>query len=67
MQLLPDVPTLSLRAQLFRGGCWQGNYDQALASIRKLKRLGASEGAQVWPNHDFAFYRSLPAFPDWCA
>jgi len=31
----------------------------ALASIRKLKALAASDGAELWPNHDFGFYRRL--------
>ena len=47
------------------GGCWQGRYAQAVDSIRKLKHLAAEEQAQIWPNHDFAFYRGLAAFPQW--
>jgi N-acyl homoserine lactone hydrolase len=58
--------TENLDDEVAPGGCWQGNYEQAIGSIRKLKQLGASEGAQIWPNHDFAFYRSLPAFPQGC-
>ncbi|MDL2338375.1 MAG: N-acyl homoserine lactonase family protein [Pseudomonadota bacterium] len=45
------------------GTLWQGREAQALDSIRKLKALAADTGAWLWPNHDFAFYRSLPAFP----
>lgn len=47
------------------GGCWNGQYEQAVESIRKLKHLAASEGGRLWPNHDFAFYRTLAAFPAW--
>lgn len=47
------------------GACWKGGYDQAVASIRKLKDIAARERAQIWPNHDFAFYRTLRAFPAW--
>src|SRR5277367_6598102 len=45
------------------GYCWQDNEALALESIRKLKRLCRSENAELWPNHDFAAYRSWPAFP----
>lgn len=45
------------------GTLWQGNEAQALDSIRKLKRLASETGAVIWPNHDMAFYRSLPTFP----
>jgi N-acyl homoserine lactone hydrolase len=47
------------------GGCWQAQYDTAVNSIQKLKRLAREEGAQLWPNHDFAFYRTLQSFPNW--
>ncbi|MGZ5818319.1 MAG: N-acyl homoserine lactonase family protein [Burkholderiaceae bacterium] len=47
------------------GGCWQGHYDKAINSIRKLKNLALTEGGIVWPNHDLAFYRSLQSFPEW--
>jgi N-acyl homoserine lactone hydrolase len=47
------------------GGCWRNQYELAVNSIRKLKRIAKNEGAQIWPNHDFAFYRGLHAFPDW--
>ncbi len=47
------------------GGCWQGRHAQAVDSIRKLKDLARREDAQLWPNHDFAFYRTLAPFPQW--
>jgi len=45
------------------GTLWQGREQQAIESIRKLKALARETGAQLWPNHDMAFYRQLPAFP----
>ena len=47
------------------GFCWNDNETLALQSIRRLKSLARSEGAQLWPNHDFAFFRGLRAFPAW--
>ena len=49
------------------GGCWQNQFSQAVESIRKLKVLARETGAQIWPNHDFAFYRTLQTFPAWHA
>jgi N-acyl homoserine lactone hydrolase len=43
------------------GLCWQDRADQAVASIRRLKRIAAESHARLWPNHDLSFYRSLPA------
>jgi N-acyl homoserine lactone hydrolase len=48
------------------GTLWQGREEQALGSIRKLKALARETGAQLWPNHDMAFYRGLPTFPKAC-
>jgi N-acyl homoserine lactone hydrolase len=48
------------------GTLWQGREQQAVDSIRKLKALAVETGARIWPNHDMAFYRSLPAFPLAC-
>ena len=48
------------------GGLWQNQEQLAVGSIRKLKALAAETGARLWPNHDMAFYRSLPAFPSAC-
>ena len=47
------------------GYCWQDNDTLAIASIRKLKAISQSEDAQLWPNHDFAAFRSWPMFPEW--
>ena len=45
------------------GGLWRNQEQLAIDSIRKLKALAAETGAQLWPNHDMAFYRNLPVFP----
>jgi N-acyl homoserine lactone hydrolase len=48
------------------GGLWRGQEQLAIDSIRKLKTLAAETGARLWPNHDMAFYKNLPAFPAAC-
>jgi N-acyl homoserine lactone hydrolase len=53
----------NLSEEIAPGYCWQDNDALALASIRKLKQLSRSENAELWPNHDFAAYRSWPQFP----
>jgi N-acyl homoserine lactone hydrolase len=45
------------------GLCWREQEGLAVDSIRKLKRIAAEERAQLWPNHDMAFWRSLRHFP----
>jgi N-acyl homoserine lactone hydrolase len=55
----------NLEQEIAPGLCWQDNEDQALESIRKLKRLAQEEHAELWPNHDMAFFRSLKEFPYW--
>jgi N-acyl homoserine lactone hydrolase len=46
------------------GGFREGGHDEAVESIRALKRLAAETGAWIWPNHDLPFYRSLKPFPE---
>ncbi|SDW58280.1 N-acyl homoserine lactonase family protein [Nitrosomonas communis] len=55
----------NLSDEIAPGCCWQDNVEQALASIRKLKSLALIENAQLWPNHDLAFFKTLPEFPLW--
>lgn len=55
----------NLQQEIAPGLCWQDRDDLALSSIRKLKRLASEEQAQLWPNHDMEFFRSLKQFPDW--
>ena len=53
----------NLEQEIAPGLCWQEQEDLALASIRKLKKLALEEQAQIWPNHDMAFWRTLQHFP----
>jgi len=46
------------------GNCWQDQTELAIASIRKLKALAENEKAELWPNHDIAFWRTLKQFPE---
>lgn len=55
----------NLADEIAPGCCWQNNVELALASIRKLKTLANQENAQLWPNHDMAFFKTLPVFPAW--
>lgn len=55
--------TENLQHEIAPGLCWQNREDLALASIRKLKQLGREEQAQLWPNHDIAFFQSLKQYP----
>jgi N-acyl homoserine lactone hydrolase len=57
--------TENLDDEVAPGYCWQDNEALALASIRKLKEMVQGEGAELWPNHDMAFFRRLPPFPQW--
>lgn len=46
------------------GNCWQNQTEMAVDSIRKLKNLAQVEKANLWPNHDMAFWRTLKQFPE---
>ena len=46
------------------GNCWQDQTELAVASIRKLKALASREKAELWPNHDMTFWRTLRQFPE---
>ncbi len=65
--LCGDAADLSenLDDEIAPGYCWQDNAALALDSIRRLKALAKAENAQLWPNHDMAFFRALPRFPAW--
>jgi N-acyl homoserine lactone hydrolase len=41
------------------GLCWRDDPAPALASLRTLKSIARDVGAELWPNHDLAFYRRL--------
>jgi N-acyl homoserine lactone hydrolase len=64
--LCGDAADLSenLKKEIAPGLCWQDQEDLALESIRKLNRMGLEECAQLWPNHDMDFFRSLKSFPE---
>lgn len=55
----------NINDEIAPGACWQNQHGRAIDSIRKLKKIAVEEGADIWPNHDLAFYRSLQAFPAW--
>lgn len=55
----------NLTDEVAPGYCWQDNEALALASIRRLNALALVENADLWPNHDFEFFRGLPGFPAW--
>lgn len=57
--------TENIDDEIAPGNCWQGQTDLAIASIRKLKSLAAAEKAELWPNHDMAFWKTLKAFPEY--
>ncbi len=54
----------NIEQEVAPGLCWQEREDQALDSIRKLKQLAKQEQAELWPNHDIAFWRTLKQFPE---
>ena len=55
----------NLTDEIAPGYCWQDNEPLALDSIRKLKSIEREERAELWPNHDLAFFHSLAQFPAW--
>lgn len=67
--LAGDAADLSenLDAEIAPGSLWQDREDLALDSIRKLKALARETGAEIWPNHDMAFWRTLRQFPEFHA
>ncbi|WP_345973651.1 N-acyl homoserine lactonase family protein [Sulfurimonas diazotrophicus] len=53
----------NLEREIAPGLCYRDDETQALESIRKLKRLALETGADLWPNHDMAFFESKNRFP----
>jgi N-acyl homoserine lactone hydrolase len=49
----------NIEQEIAPGILWRDREDLALASIRRLKARAAHEGAELWPNHDFAHWRRL--------
>jgi len=56
--------TENISDEIAPGNCWQNNTEMAVDSIRKLKKLAHQEKAQLWPNHDMAFWQTLKRFPE---
>lgn len=54
----------NLDDEIAPGYCWHENEVQAVERIRKLKALAQETGAELWQNHDLAFFEGLPKFPD---
>lgn len=59
--------TENIEQEIAPGTLWQDREDLALDSIRKLKSLAAETGAELWPNHDMAFFKRLRQFPEFHA
>lgn len=59
--------TENLTDEVAPGLCWQDRDDLAVASIRTLKAIAGESGAELWPNHDMAFWRTLKGFPEYHA
>lgn len=57
--------TENLEHEVAPGLCWREREDMAVASIRKLKSLATETGAQLWPNHDLAFWGGTMAAREW--
>ncbi|MBI1398206.1 MAG: MBL fold metallo-hydrolase [Betaproteobacteria bacterium] len=57
--------TENIEHEIAPGLCWKDRDDLALASIRKLKDLAKETGAQLWPNHDLAFWGGTMAAREW--
>jgi len=55
----------NLTEEIAPGYCWEDNEPLALESIRKLRTIEREENAELWPNHDFDFFRTLAQFPAW--
>jgi N-acyl homoserine lactone hydrolase len=56
--------TENIVEEIAPGNCWQDKTELAVDSIRKLKALATSESAQLWPNHDMAFWKTLKQYPE---
>lgn len=56
--------TENIEDEIAPGNCWQDQTDMAVASIRKLKQMAKTENANLWPNHDMAFWQTLKRFPN---
>ena len=64
--LAGDAADLSenIEDEVAPGLCWQERDDLAVESIRKLKQIAKDTGAELWPNHDMAFFKACRPFPE---
>jgi N-acyl homoserine lactone hydrolase len=46
------------------GNCWRNQTELAIESIRKIKKIAKKEAAEIWPNHDIVFWKTLKQFPE---
>ncbi len=53
----------NINDEIAPGLCWQDNDLMAVESIRKLKTISKQAQAQLWPNHDWAFFQKHNVFP----
>jgi len=53
----------NIDAEIAPGLCWRDDTALALASIRKLKGIACDCAAELWPNHDIAFFRAHDCYP----
>lgn len=54
----------NIEKEIAPGLCWQDNEAMAIESIQKLKDLANRTGAEIWPNHDMAYFESKNCFPE---
>ncbi len=54
----------NIKDEIAPGNCWQNQTELAIESIRKIKKLAHNEKADLWPNHDIVFWKTLKQFPD---
>jgi N-acyl homoserine lactone hydrolase len=53
----------NLDEEIAPGLCWHDSEQLAVSSIRKLKQIAEASGAELWPNHDMAFFNRHNTFP----
>jgi N-acyl homoserine lactone hydrolase len=57
--------TENIKHEIAPGLCYRDDETAAIGSIRRLKKIASETGAQLWPNHDLAFFRAHDCFPGW--
>jgi N-acyl homoserine lactone hydrolase len=54
----------NIEDEIAPGNCWQNQTELAIESIQKIKKLARDEKAELWPNHDIVFWKTLKQFPE---